>query len=405
NGLAQPSACRGRDGRLWFATNKGVISCDSNLKINTNPPPIVLEEIIVDRQLVVASDMAKVTSPTYSSAESFTRTIPAGRRELEFHFAALSFQAPEKNQFKYKLQGVDSDWVDAGPRRVAYYNNLSPGTYRFEVTACNNDGIWNEKGAALKMVLLPHFWQTWWFYGLCGIAFIGFVGGNARYFTKIKMQRRLEHLEQQHAVEKERARIAQDMHDDLGARLTQILMLNDFALKTKSGESDVKIQVARVSHVTRDLVRNLDAIVWAINPQNDSLDNLALYLYEYFEMFFAPSSIRYRLDVPPSLPSWPMSSEARHNIFLVVKEALNNIVKHAEASEVWFRLRAENGSLNITIEDNGRGLPSVAGSAFGSGLLNMKNRIQKIGGQFNLVSEAGRGTIIKIETPIPGISA
>ena len=143
--------------------------------------------------------------------------LPPGRGEWEIHYTALSFQAANKNRFRYKLDGVDPDWVDADTRRVAYYNNIAPGTYTFHVTACNNNGIWNPTGTKLKLTLHPHYWQTWWFKSFIVIASLSTAAAGARYVTTKRMQLKLERIEQQHAIERERTRIAKDIHDDLGA--------------------------------------------------------------------------------------------------------------------------------------------------------------------------------------------
>jgi ligand-binding sensor domain-containing protein/signal transduction histidine kinase len=168
NGVSKPAAWKSKDGRLWFATTKGVAVIDpsSNLKRNDILPTVVVEALIVDKQSIPQAQLANLPLE-----------LTPGRRELEFHYSALSLQLSEKNRFKYQLQGVDADWVDAGTRRVAYYNNISPGTYTFKVIACNNDGLWNETGASLSLHLKPHFYETRWFYALCIIASgVGVVG-------------------------------------------------------------------------------------------------------------------------------------------------------------------------------------------------------------------------------------
>ena len=161
---------------------------------------------------------------------------------MEFAFAALNLRAPERCHVKYKLEGVDQEWMDAGGRRSAHYNNIYPGSYRFRVIASNKDGIWNEAGASLDLLVLPHIWQTWWFRGLCGFLVLGLAGGAGRYVTKRRMRRRLALLEQRQAVERERQRIAKDMHDQLGAGLTQVGLLGELARR------DAEKQIGR-AHV------------------------------------------------------------------------------------------------------------------------------------------------------------
>ena len=389
NGVARPAAWKAQDGRLWFATTRGVTVIDpASLNSNNSPPPVVIEHILANKQPLA---LDRTATPTAGLLE-----IQPGRGELELQYTALSFRAAEKNRFKYKLEGIDSDWVDAGARRVAFYNNVPAGDYTFRVIACNNDGLWNETGTTIGLRLLPHFWQTKWFLIVASVLAIASVAGLARYLTWRRLRRNLARLEQQHVVEKERTRIARDMHDDLGARLTEILMLSNLTATGRGGEREMKTNAGKVVDATEDLVRNLDGIVWAVSPDNDSLDNLALYFYEYAQRFFAPTKIRYRWQVsPPDLPRLPLSAEMRHNLFLVFKEALNNVAKHSGATEVNLSLSFEAEMLSLSIADNGKGF-SESPDHFGNGLQNMRKRIERYGGTFTLKSTSTQGTCVRV---------
>ena len=313
-----------------------------------------------------------------------------GRGELEFHYTALSFAVPEKNRFRYKLAGVDPDWMDAGNRRVAYYNNLRPGEYDFQVMAADSDGIWGSSGAHMRVKLQPHFWQSWWFTACGAMAMAGIIGGAVRNATRGKLQRKLHLLEQQHAVESERSRIARDMHDDLGARLTEILLLNELAQKGSANPENSLTHLDKQSQVIQDVAGSLDAIVWAVNPVNDSLDRLANYLYAQAERLLSMRFIHCRFDVPDELPDHFISSEVRHNVYLAVRETLNNVIKHSGASEVWFRLRTTPTTLSIVIEDNGEGFSPAERSSAGNGLHNIEKRMKNLGGSFHLATQPGR---------------
>ncbi|HZQ48511.1 MAG TPA: two-component regulator propeller domain-containing protein [Verrucomicrobiae bacterium] len=397
NGVARPAGWKTRDGKLWFPTSKGLAVIDSStVKINHVPPPVYVEQLWVDKKPVMNAGAGMREEP----AESEPLRIPPCRGELEFRYTALNFQAPERIRFKYKLSGVDSEWIDGGTRRLAHYNNIYPGRYRFSVLACNSDGIWNEQGDSVAIVLQPHFWQTWWFRGLGVLAAIGSVSGAARYATRIRMQRKLELLEQEQALQKERARIAQDMHDQLGAGLTQVGFLGELAKRDADKFDQTKIYAGKICETARELAQTLDEIVWAMNPKNDTLNKLAAYLAVYAEEFFRLTSIRCRLDIPPGLPSHPLLADARHNLFLTVKEALNNVVKHAQASEVRLHVSVNDSELEILIEDDGRGFAFETPDQFGNGLGNMKKRIEEIGGRFELTSRPEKGTRIYFQIPL-----
>jgi ligand-binding sensor domain-containing protein/signal transduction histidine kinase len=404
SGVAKPAAWKSRDGRLWFATTKGVVVTDPNsgLGLNERPPPVRIEEVWAEGRLVEAGATAVRIEP--------------GRGEVEFHYTALSYPVPEENRFKYRLAGVDPQWVDAGTRRVAYYNNLRPGTYDFEVMGCNNDGVWNTSGAHLAVTLMPHFWQTWWFMGPAAVLGVVAAGGGIRYNTRKKLQRELRRLEQQHAIEQERTRIARDMHDEIGANLTRISFLGALAKRKLDAPDEVEKQIDKMSQTAREMIGALDEIVWAVNPANDTLDHLATYLCRYAAEFFENSPIVCQFDIPAQLPHSRLSTDVRHNVFLAVKEALNNALKHSGATTLRLRISARPDACEIVISDNGRGFdetkvhPHCSNGAegvnrvtrVGNGLTNMHERLAAIGGRCVVDSPAGHGATI---TFVVGLNA
>ncbi|HEX3718689.1 MAG TPA: two-component regulator propeller domain-containing protein [Verrucomicrobiae bacterium] len=384
---AQPSACKTADGRLWFQTIQGVAAIDpSRITVNSLPPPVVIEEILSDKKPLAILDGV-------SSLE-----IPPGRGELEIHYTGLSLQAAEKNRFRYKLDGVDPDWVDAGARRVAHYNNLPPGLYAFHVVACNDDGVWNNAGATVQFRLYPHVWQTWWFIALCVVGAAIAIGGSVLYVTRRRMQIKFERLEQQHAIERERARIARDMHDELGAKLTRISFQGAVAARSLSNPAQAEREIGKMTETARALVTSLDEIVWAVDPDNDSLENLAGYICRYAGEFFENSPMSCEFVIPTKLPDCRLSSDVRHHVFLAVKESLNNVLKHSGASRVQLRMSAESDRFAIVIHDDGRGIDNNnngAGKRAGHGLVNICQRLASINGQCQIQSNPGKGTQIE----------
>jgi len=410
-GNYQPAGWRGRDGRLWFATVKGVVSVQpGEVTMNPLPPPVVIEEVLVDGQVVKRTKETKRSS--FNNA--FALRIGPGRHHVEFRFTGLSFSAPDKVQFQYKLEGLDRDWLDGGATRTASYSYVPAGDYRFRVRACNNDGVWNETGAALAFVVLPYFWQTWWFLAAVALAAFGTVGGAIRFVEKRKLQRRLERLERERAIERERTRIAQDIHDDLGASLTRITLLSESAKESGKGSGPATPEIDQIYSTARELTRAMDEIVWAVNPQHDTLDSLATYLGKFAQDFLRAAGVRCRLDMPLQLPPLPLTSEARHNLFLAFKEALHNAVKHAGASEVRVHLKMDPQEFTLSVEDNGKGLAvngllrvsdRSAGLASrletGNGLKNMRQRLEEIGGRCLVESHPETGTRVRLAVPAP----
>jgi len=393
----QPAGGRMADGRILFATAKGLVAVDPTaVKTNPLPPSIEIEELRVDEKRFA------------DGTSDHLLEIPPGTHRIEFKYTALSFIAPEKMQFKCRLTDIDSDWVNVGAKRIATYNYLAPGNYSFQVTACNNDGVWNETGATLAFQVLPYFWQTNWFHVLGGIVIVLAASAAVWFDTRRRMRRRLERVERQRDIERERSRIARDIHDDLGAQLTRITMISD---STRAEVTDPKAAaqgLQKIYDTARELTRSMDEIVWAVNPRHDTLESLATYLEKFGHDWLASAGIRCRLDLPLQFPDWHLSSEVRHNVFLAFKEALHNAVKHSGASEVLIRLGTSEQSFEIAVEDNGRGFdpghavtpPASHGRAApGNGFENMKQRMQSVGGNCAIQSAPGSGTKILFTVP------
>ena len=216
-----------------------------------------------------------------------------------------------------------------------------------------------------------------------------------------RVQRQIQSLEQQQALEKERDRIARDMHDDVGGSLTRITLLSEIAeAEISSGKfatsEDAKSRIQKISNMSRELVQNIDEIVWAVDPGNDTLEKFASYICHMADEVLKVTSINCRLDVPAILPHQFLRSDVRHNLFLVVKEALNNAIKHSQAAEVHLQMGMEPAGFGITISDNGRGFVVDTSTPFSNGLKNMRKRMEKIGGSFKLASRPGHGTCITL---------
>ena len=405
-----PAGLKTRDGRLWFSTVKGLVMADPDkIELNTVPPPVLIEQVLVDGHPVRAalSEGLKIGRRSHADGSvdlggvgpGEVLHVPARRQRLDFHYTALSFVTPENVRFRYRLEGLEQDWVEAGGLRTAHYSHLPAGDYRFHVLACNNDGVWNRLGSSLALRVIPPWWQTWWFRTLGALALTGIVGGTVRLIELRHLHVKMERLERQHALERERSRIAQDIHDDLGASLTQIALLSQISQRTLSQEQYIA-HSRLISDTSRQAIQAMDQIVWAVNPKNDSLDNLANYIPQFAQDFFRMTEVRCRLDVPVSVPEYPMSTDMRHSLFLAVKEALNNIAKHAEATEAWVRLIVKDGFFTIAIEDNGKGFSLASLAERGNGLRNIRKRLESLGGRCELITEPGRGTKVKLVLPL-----
>jgi ligand-binding sensor domain-containing protein/signal transduction histidine kinase len=403
-----PAGLKTKSGLLWFSTLKGIsVINPSVLAATTIMPNTVLEEVLVDsvpEPMLHASQLnVEGTGLTGAgSSQNDTLRITPGRHQVEFCYTGLRFDAPELIRFRYRLEGLDSDWVDAGTRRIAYYSYLPPGNYRFRVAACNGDGVWTDKEAGLNLIVLRHYWQTWWFISLMVLTVMFAVGAVVRIVEKKKLQRRLKHLEQEHALDRERTRIAQDLHDEMGAKLCRISFLSEHARRGDLQSNELQNQITFISDASREVLHSLDEIVWAVNPKNDTLEHLASYIGQYAQDYFQMTGIQCELDIPAQLPSFPLTSQIRHHLFLATHEALTNILKHSTARNAKISMSFDNSRFNIYISDNGKGFVLSGGQSIsepslslsGDGLNNMRQRLADIGGCCQIVSSPGQGTRI-----------
>jgi signal transduction histidine kinase/ligand-binding sensor domain-containing protein len=394
----QPSCWHGPDGRLWFTTVRGVVWVNPDeLIAKSSPPPVLIEELSVDGEIVPLNSNPVVILP--------------GRQQYDFRFTALNFDAGplgalqsdpgDRARFRYQLEGY-SGWVDADTPRIAHFGPLPPRDYKFHVIACNNDGVWNNVGATIKITVQPYFYQTTWFLVLVCISVLGAVAYGVRRMALLKYRRKLAQMEKEHAIERDRARIARDIHDDVGAGLTQITLLTELA---RRNPEQTTANLERITQSARNLTKAMDEIVWAVDPQHDTVAGLMDYISAYAEDYLRVAQVRCRMDLPVDLPTAHVNAESRYNLFLALKEVLNNVVKHAQATEVRLGLELKPNAFTLSIEDNGRGLADArhgdapAGMnriASGSGLGNLEQRLAAIGGRCEIHSEPGRGTRVSL---------
>jgi signal transduction histidine kinase len=401
------AVCTGR--RLFFAMQSGVAVVYANeMEENKAPPNVVLDRVTVNGK----------TAAAYAGSESLTHPdaaaplvelaqgrphlrLPPGARQVEFVFTGLSFKRPDSIGFKYRLHGLDADWVEADTRRVAAYPQIPPGDYRFQVLACNSDGVWNETGAAVDLTIEPNWWETAWFRVLAPLAAAGLLGGGVLLVLRRRHRRQIQHLQLQRATERERARIAQDLHDDLGAGLTQISLNTAMAQNPSVPPALAGTLLDEIDQRSRTLVIALDEIVWAVNPKNDTTPSLARYFCQFAQNFLRSGNIACRLVVAPDLADAPVGSTQRHQLFLAFKEALHNALRHSGATELQLEITADTRSLTVTLADNGRGFsPGPVPEEGADGLDNMRARLERLGGTCQVTSAPGRGTTVVFRLPL-----
>ena len=376
---SHPSAWRSRDGRLWFATAKGLVEVDpAHFQLNKLPPPVVLERFTVDG----------ADEPLQPSGSNLK--VAAGHVHFEFEYAGLSFVAPQKVRYRYMLQGFDRGWTYAGARRSAYYTNIPPGDYTFRVEAANNDGLWNDAGANVAFTLRRHFYRTLWFYALLLVILI------AGILLFIRRRLRLAQREFR-AVLGERNRIAREIHDTLAQGYVgisvQLELLAELLRLKKIDDASKQLNVTR--EYVRDGLADARQSIWALRTQDSGEETLPVKLGRMVEQA-GNDELTSRLGVRGAYRPLPASTE--RELLRVAQEAIHNVKKHAAASELSVTLEYGQETILLEIQDNGRGgaIRPASGSGGHFGVTGMQERAEAIGGALEIESAPGEGTIVRL---------
>lgn len=391
---SSPGTVRTHDGRIWLPMVTALAVVDPRqVRNDLEPPDVLLKRVVLDEQTVAFyGGPVPVENGIDLRLAGGTLPLPPDHRRLNFEFTALNFAAPENVVFQYRLDGLDDRWIEGASQRTVSYSRLPAGHYVFRVRVRDSSGRWNERESTLALTVRPFFWQTWWFRLALLALFTVTVVASVRYVSLRRLHRRLQALEQQAALDRERARIAQDIHDDVGASLTQVTLLSGLARRDREAPDKVGDHVEQIATAVRHATDSLDEIVWAVNPRNDTVPHLLNYLGKYAVEFVRTAGIKCTADLPALPPPHVLSAEVRHNVFLVAKEALHNAVRHARAREIRLGVTCDAETVAIAIEDDGRGFFESRDDAGGDGLRNMRERMRAIGGACEIRTAVGAGT-------------
>jgi signal transduction histidine kinase len=373
----QPAVWKARDGRLWFSTIRGLLVLDpARLQRNAPAPPVVIEEVTVNNR---------------SENPEEIENAPPGRKDLEFRYTALSYLAPAALRFRYMLDGYDKNWTDAGTRRTAYYTNLPPGKFKFRVTACNSDGVCNETGTAVAFTLAPHYYQRIWFLMLCA--------PSASIAAWLVWRQRVRSLSRHfEIVLGERGRIARELHDTLIQGFSGITMGMQ-ALSKGLPESRERSKLNELIGDAAQCLKQARQSIAGLRSTGDRTVRLDTAIADAARQITKARDIQLKLSlehVPTTLPS-----DVKSNLLRIAQEAIANSMQHSEATTIEVNLRFRDGSLCLSVEDDGKGLASAVGfSPTGHyGLTGMKERARQIGGELQLLSGPVKGTTIRVVVP------
>lgn len=378
------------DGALWFSMAAGAVRVPPDTdETPKGPLPLRIESVTTDGRSLWEEEWNR---PNELELES-----PGA--PVEIRFAAPSFNNPEKLRFRYKLAGLEDSWRDTEGRRMVSFSSLPPGNYLFEVSAARPGSAWEAKTASIAVRITPKFWQSGWFLGACVAAGSIAIALLARWWSLRRIRRHLVVLEQERKLDGERTRIAQDLHDDLGATLTEINFLGVLGA-THANSPATRDRLEGIVERARRMAKSLDEIVWTVNPANDSLSSTVNYLCSRAQESLASANLRCRLEVADDLPATVLDSELRHHMLMAVNEAVNNVLKHASATEARLAISYRQGALAIAIADDGRGFDPDAVPPGRNGLGNMRKRTESDGGSCVVRSRPGEGTRVTLTLPL-----
>jgi signal transduction histidine kinase len=377
-----PAAVRTEDGSLWFATLRGVsVTNPEHQQENPLPPPVVIENVTIDDQPAPSTERVTV-SPSHT--------------RLSLHYAGLSFVAPARVRYRYRLDGFDPKWIDAGARRIAYYTNIPPGHYTFHVLAANNDGVWNDSGATLDIRVLPHTWQTWWFRTLLGLAVL--LIGYQIYRMRVRsVELRFD------AVLAERTRIAREIHDTLAQDIVGIsvqLELVSRLLGTSVDAARAQLDAAR--KLVKSSLAEARSSIWNLRSASTGADDLPARVNRAVTQAAANTPTKLRFQVRGTSRAAPPAVEAQ--LLRVSQEAVNNALHHSGASTIEVTLAYDTRSVQLSVDDDGRGFTHdpgafVQGGHFG--LRGIEERAAEIGGVLRIDTQPAKGTRISLRVDIP----
>jgi len=389
-------------GEFVFGTANGILVFHpDSVRRSSNVPPIVITGVRKFNQAIrLASSPEIVHEITFEHSENV----------FSIEYAALSYDMPGSNQYAYRLDGFDKSWVYCGNKREARYTNLDPGRYTFRVKGSNQNGVWNEEGTSIAVIITPPWWKRWWFTTFFWLSIVVSIGGSIRYIEMKKLKKKIQRLEQQQAIVQERDRtrdrIASDLHDDVASTLGSIALyaesLNRGLRDTSEPTRELMQRIAALLIEAQDAVGD---IVWSVTPRHDTLQDLLWRMKDHASDLCSANGIAFSIDMPRHMGVIPLPERLRKSVYLIFKEALNNIIKHAQATSVSMRVEIVNSMFEMMIQDDGVGFISdeatrTSGTEdhpiLGHGLRNMATRAEEMGGSLSIISTPGNGTTLRL---------
>ncbi|HYK90229.1 MAG TPA: triple tyrosine motif-containing protein, partial [Acidobacteriota bacterium] len=369
-------------GNIWIATTTGLSRLNPRAEREEFcPPPVYLSQIQAAGEEIPIAETGRL---------SMTGLIlPAAHNSLLIGFVGLDFQGVRELRYQYKLEGIDADWAPPTGQRSVNYARLTPGSYRFLVRAINKDGMTSPAPAVLEFRILRPVWQQWWFLTLASMA----AGWAIYSIYRMRVVRFIE-------IASVRTRIASDLHDDIGANLSKIAVMSEVAnQQLGSAYPGLEQPLWAIARISRESVASMSDVVWAINPARDSLVDLTRRMREFSSDTFTACSIAFEFRSPSATPGMTMGADLRRTVYLIFKEAVNNIVRHSGCTRAAIDIQTNGSWIELRVSDNGRGFDPCR-IIEGNGLLNMRKRAERSGGNFSVSSSHRSGTTVALRLPV-----
>ena len=380
----ESNTCLNDKGRMIFCCKKGIVSFHpDSLRNNQYKPPVVISDFLLNGKIVLPGDSLGLLHTCISMTDQVD--LKYDQNSFSFAFTAISFINALKNKYAYKLDGFDKDWIfKPATDRTAAYTNLDPGSYVFHVKASNNDGVWNDVGTSIRIVIASPYYRTWWFYSLCGI--LAFMICYLIYYVRLQQVLRMQEI---------RNKISRDLHDHIGSSLSSISISSEVAKKMAENNSPEAATILKdIGESSRQAIDNMSDIVWAINPANDRFSKIIERLRVFASQLFDIKNITLHFDVNESINEMKLPMQYRKNIYLILKEAVCNVAKYSEAQNCYVVIGKNNSIVNISVRDDGKGFSETAATLGGNGLVNMKQRVNELKGDLKISSEVKKGTTL-----------
>ncbi len=367
------ASCKLQNGKLLFGGTEGFVMVDpEKLKPDNYRPPITLTGFkIFNKEYDLHKPLDAVKRVILTYKQNF----------FSFEFAALDYTQPSKVKYFYRMKGIDTEWIDAGHRRYASYTNISPGRYTFQARAVTRSGNVSCNTISVDIIVKPPYWQSWWFRTSVILAVLLILFG----LHQFRIQRLL-------AIEKLRIRIASDLHDDIGSALTRISITSEQIQNTKDNNR-IRLLSKKIGTTSREIVTTMSDIVWSIDSRNDNLTDLIDRMHDIVYKQLVMKDIKVTFESAGLEKNKKITVDKRQNIFYIFKEAINNIVKHSDATEVFISLKNENRKFTMTISDNGKGFDQEEIKR-GNGLRNMLMRAKRLKASFDISSSGGTKIVL-----------